>query len=127
MAPFISAKGRRIISEKIRPLGDRVKRIHTDGFIISDKNTEQLIERYVGGKSDLKIVKSGIVTIKNVMNLKWVDFDEIVSPSTKSEKSPIHYLPLPTEILDRIIERIGTRKCILFYLLISNGIILLED
>jgi len=40
MAPFITAKGRRIISEKISPLGDRVKRIHTDGFIISDKNTE---------------------------------------------------------------------------------------
>ncbi|GES89736.1 hypothetical protein GLOIN_2v1772900 [Rhizophagus clarus] len=38
------------------------------------------------------------------MNFKWIDFDEIVSPSTKSEKSPIHYLPLPTEILDRIFQ-----------------------
>ncbi|PKY40427.1 hypothetical protein RhiirA4_415849 [Rhizophagus irregularis] len=105
MAPFISAKGCRIISEKIRPLGDRVKRIHTDGFIISDKNTEQLIERYVGGKSNLKIAKSGIVSIKNVMNLKWVDFEEIIPPSSaKTEKSPIHYLPLPTEILDRIFQ-----------------------
>ena len=50
MAPFILAKRHKIISEKIRPLGDRVKRIHTDGFIISDKNTEQLLERYVGGE-----------------------------------------------------------------------------
>ncbi|CAB5180843.1 unnamed protein product [Rhizophagus irregularis] len=46
MAPFISAKGRKILSEKIRPLGDCVKRIHTDGFIISGKATDQLIERY---------------------------------------------------------------------------------
>ncbi|GBC05734.1 hypothetical protein RclHR1_00640022 [Rhizophagus clarus] len=51
MAPFILAKGRKVILEKIRPLGNCVKRIHTDGFIISDKNTEQLIERYVGGKT----------------------------------------------------------------------------
>ncbi|CAB4432473.1 unnamed protein product [Rhizophagus irregularis] len=80
MAPFISAKGRKILSEKIRPLGDCVKRIHTDGFIISGKATDQLIERY-----------------------RWVDFEEIVPPtSTKSERSPIRYLPLPNEILDRI-------------------------
>ena len=103
MAPFISAKGRKIISEKIKPLGDRVKRIHTDGFIISDKNTEQLLERYVGN-GKLKIANSGFVSIKNVMNIKWSNFEEIVPPSTKSEKSPIHYLPLPTEILDRIFQ-----------------------
>ena len=108
-------KKRKIIL-KIRPLY-RVKHIHTDGFIISDKNTNQLIERYVS-EDDLKIVKSGIVSIKNVMNLKWIDFDEIVSPSTKSEKSPIHYLPLPNEILDRIFQyhrKMRTRNYILFY------------
>ncbi|GBB97616.1 hypothetical protein RclHR1_30130001 [Rhizophagus clarus] len=104
MAPFISAKRCKIISEKIKPLGDRVKRIHTDGFIISDKNTEQLIERYVGEKSDLKIAKSGIVTIKNVMNLKWIDFEEIVSLSLKSEKSPIYFISLPNKIFDRIFQ-----------------------
>ncbi|PKY29275.1 hypothetical protein RhiirB3_391693 [Rhizophagus irregularis] len=54
MAPFISAKGRKILSEKIRPLGDCVKRIHTDGFIISGKATDQLIERY-RVRSKLKI------------------------------------------------------------------------
>src|SRR4051812_34666105 len=105
MAPFISAKGRKIISEKIRPLGDRVKHIHTDGFIISDKNTEQLIERYVGRKSDLKIAKSGIVTIKNVINLKWINFEEIDPPSPKSEKSSIYYITsMPNEILNRIFQ-----------------------
>ncbi|CAB4391451.1 unnamed protein product [Rhizophagus irregularis] len=75
MAPFISAKGRKILSEKIRPLGDCVKRIHTDGFIISGKATDQLIERY-------RV--------------------RIPPTSTKSERSPIRYLPLPNEILDRI-------------------------
>lgn len=103
MAPFISAKGRKIISEKIKPLGDRVKRIHTDGFIISDKNTEQLLERYEG-KGKLKVAKSGFVSIKNVMNIKWSDFEEIVPSSTKSGKSPIRYISLPNEILNRIFQ-----------------------
>jgi hypothetical protein len=70
--------------EKIRALGDRIKRIHTDGFI------DQLIGRYEDERSELKIVKSGIVSIKNVMNLKWVNFEEIIPPSSaKTEKSPI--------------------------------------
>ena len=43
MAPFISAKGRKIISEKIRTLGERVKRIHTDGYIILGKTTDQML------------------------------------------------------------------------------------
>ncbi|CAB4491614.1 unnamed protein product [Rhizophagus irregularis] len=46
-----------------------------DGFIISGKATNQLIERY-----RLRIPPT----------------------STKSERSPIRYLPLPNEILDRI-------------------------
>ncbi|CAG8755989.1 17052_t:CDS:2, partial [Racocetra fulgida] len=63
--------GRKIISEEIRPLGDRVKRIHTDGFIISGKATDQLLgRRYEGGQRDLKIVNSGNVSIKNVMRLE---------------------------------------------------------
>ncbi|GES77022.1 hypothetical protein GLOIN_2v1772900 [Rhizophagus clarus] len=68
MAPFISVKGRKIISEKIRPLGDRVKRIHTDGYIILGKATDQMLgHEYEGGWRDLKIVKTGVISIKNVM------------------------------------------------------------
>jgi hypothetical protein len=68
MALFISARRRKIISEEIRPLGDHIKHIHTDGFIISGKVTDQLLgRRYEGGWRDLKIVKSGTVSIKNVM------------------------------------------------------------
>ena len=74
MAPFISAKGRKIVSEKIRPLGDRVKRIHTDGYIISGKATDQMLgQEYAGGWRNLKIVKTGVISIKNVMRLEWTD------------------------------------------------------
>ncbi|CAG8474768.1 12990_t:CDS:1, partial [Ambispora leptoticha] len=75
MAPFISARGHKTISEKIIPLEDRVKQIHTDGFIISSKNTEQLIVKYESAVvSDLKIIKSGIVSIKNVDEFKMGRF-----------------------------------------------------
>ena len=67
MVPFILARGHKIASEKIKLLGDHVKRINTDGFIISGKNSEQPIGKQAG---ELKIIKSGFVSIKNVMNLK---------------------------------------------------------
>ncbi|CAG8440699.1 17207_t:CDS:2 [Dentiscutata heterogama] len=104
MAPFISAKGRKIISKKIRPLDERIKRIHTNGYIILGKATDQMLGiEYAGGRREQKIVKTDIVLIKNVINLKWVDFEEIIPPvSMKLEKSLIYYLPLPNEILDRI-------------------------
>jgi hypothetical protein len=37
IAPFISAKGHKTISEKIKPLEDCVKRIHTDGLLFRMK------------------------------------------------------------------------------------------
>ncbi|CAG8684807.1 25357_t:CDS:2, partial [Racocetra persica] len=44
MAPFILAKGRKTVSEKIRSLGDRIKHVHTDGFILSEwTNFEEII------------------------------------------------------------------------------------
>lgn len=72
--------------------GERVKRIHTEGYIIPVKATDQmLVIEYAGGtwKERAKIVKTGIMSIKNVMNLKWVNFEEIVPLiSTKSENHP---------------------------------------
>ncbi|CAG8669839.1 6663_t:CDS:2, partial [Paraglomus brasilianum] len=35
--PFLLASARRRISEIVKPLGDQVKRIHTDGFIVAGK------------------------------------------------------------------------------------------
>ncbi|KAF0497942.1 hypothetical protein F8M41_020619 [Gigaspora margarita] len=105
MAPFILARGCKIISEEIRPLGDRIKRIHTDGFIISGKATDQLLERrYEGGRRDLKIVNSGNVSIKNVMRLEWTNVEEIIpTTSTNSKKSTIRYIStMPNEIFERI-------------------------
>src|SRR5688572_6520574 len=107
MAPFISAKGRKIISEKIRPLGDRVKRIHTDGYIISGKATDQMLgQEYEGGWRDLKIVKTGFISIKNVMRLEWSNFEELIPATpTNTKKSSIRYITsMPNEILDRIFQ-----------------------
>jgi hypothetical protein len=107
MAPFISAKGRKIISEKIRPLGDHVKRIHTDGYIISGKATDQMLgQEYEGGWRDLKIVKTGFLSIKNVMRLEWSNFEELIpTKPTNSKKSSIRYIAtMPNEILNRIFQ-----------------------
>ncbi|KAF0383809.1 hypothetical protein F8M41_011718 [Gigaspora margarita] len=107
MALFISARGRKIISEEIRPLGDCVKCIHTDGFIISGKATDQLLgRRYESGRRDLKIVNSGNVSIKNVMRLEWTNFEEIIPTTpTNSKKSTIHYIStIPNEIFERIFQ-----------------------
>ena len=104
MIPFISVKRYKIISEKIRLLGEHVKRIHINRYIILDKATKQMLGiKYVGRKREQKIVKIVVILIKNVMNLKWVDFDEIISlPIEKSEKTLIYYISLPNEILKRI-------------------------
>ncbi|CAG8780751.1 30817_t:CDS:2, partial [Racocetra persica] len=55
MAPFISARGCKTVSEKIRSLGDRIKRVHTDGFILSGKISDQVIGKQAG---ELKIVNA---------------------------------------------------------------------
>ncbi|PKY23741.1 hypothetical protein RhiirB3_387460 [Rhizophagus irregularis] len=42
MKPFILALGRKTITELIKPISNQVKRIHTDGFIITDTNNALL-------------------------------------------------------------------------------------
>ncbi|GBC01803.1 hypothetical protein RclHR1_43380001, partial [Rhizophagus clarus] len=107
MAPFISAKGHKIISEKIRPLGERIKRIHTDGYIILGKATDQMLGiEYVGGRREQKVIKTGDVSIKNRMRLEWTNFEKIIPATpTNSKKSTIRYIAtMPNEILDRIFQ-----------------------
>lgn len=65
--------------------------------------------------SELKIVKSGVVLINNVMSLKWVDFEEII-PLLRN--SHIWYLFLPNEILDRIFQHHGKDRDEKMYLLL---------
>ncbi|CAG8779739.1 12173_t:CDS:1, partial [Rhizophagus irregularis] len=37
IAPFLLARGRKITSEAIQPYKDKVRRIHTDGFILEEQ------------------------------------------------------------------------------------------
>ena len=40
IAPFLLAQGRKIISQKVEPFKDKVRRIHTDGFILEEDLTQ---------------------------------------------------------------------------------------
>ncbi|CAG8519399.1 36617_t:CDS:2 [Racocetra persica] len=103
MASFISARGRKTVSEKIRSLGDHIKRVHTDKFILSGKISDQVIGKQAG---ELKIVNAGNVSIKNAMRLEWTNFEEIIpTTSTKLKESTIHYVTaMPNEIFERIFQ-----------------------
>ena len=69
IAPFILVQGRKIISETIEPYNNKVRRIHTDGFILKE-NPEQpnLIlcpDNAPKTLGALKFEKEGICHIKN--------------------------------------------------------------
>ena len=40
IAPFILAQGRKIISQNIQPYKDKIRRIHTDGFILEEDSKQ---------------------------------------------------------------------------------------
>jgi hypothetical protein len=64
-----------------------------------------LEQEYEGGWRDLKIVKTGFLSIKNVM-LDWTNFEEIIPiTTTNSKKSTIRYISsMLNEILNRIFQ-----------------------
>ncbi|RIB21195.1 hypothetical protein C2G38_2177342 [Gigaspora rosea] len=65
--PFLLASARKTISEIVKPLGDQVKRIHTDGFIVAGK-----VELKTGIEiGDLKFEKRGICIVKNCISVTW--------------------------------------------------------
>src|SRR6185369_3061459 len=103
-------RGRKIVSERIMSLGDRVKRIHTDGFIIAGNTTDLTTGMQTG---ELKIVNSGNVAIKNVMNFRWINSEkanyEILAESEK-QKAASKYIVLPNELLTKIFLYISTDK-----------------
>ncbi|CAG8617802.1 7990_t:CDS:2, partial [Diversispora eburnea] len=58
---------RKRISEIVRPLGDQVKRIHANGFIVAGQvNLKTDIEM-----CELKLEKRGVCTIKNCISIIW--------------------------------------------------------
>jgi len=67
IGPFIIAKGRENINSLIYPFLDKVKRVHTDGFIMTEALPTEMLG---GGIGDLKLEEaSQSCTIKNVMSV----------------------------------------------------------
>nr|CAG8574154.1 3962_t:CDS:2 [Entrophospora candida] len=65
--PFLLASARKRISEIVKPLGDQVKCIHTDGFIIAGK-----VELKTGIEmGELKFEKRGVCEVKNCISVTW--------------------------------------------------------
>ncbi|CAJ0643571.1 6071_t:CDS:2 [Entrophospora sp. SA101] len=65
--PFLLASARKRISEIVKPLGDQVKRIHTDGFIVAGK-----VELKTGIEmGELKFEKRGVCEVKNCISVTW--------------------------------------------------------
>ncbi|CAG8486644.1 1713_t:CDS:2 [Ambispora gerdemannii] len=61
------ASARKTISEIVKPLGNQVKRIHTDGFIVAGRvNLKTGIEM-----GELKLEKRGICVVKNCITVIW--------------------------------------------------------
>jgi len=75
IAPFILAQGRKIISENIEPHKDKVRRVHTDGFILEeDPKKTPLIncpENASKTLKSLKFEKEGMVHVKNANQVTW--------------------------------------------------------
>ena len=78
--PFILALARKAILEQTKQIIDKVKRIHTDGFIVSVQANLETNGYMLGG---LKLKKRGNVKIKNVNNITWSLLE--ILPSNKSE------------------------------------------
>ncbi|RHZ67234.1 hypothetical protein Glove_302g42 [Diversispora epigaea] len=79
--PFLLASTRKTISEIVKPLGDQVKRIHTDGFIVVGR-----VNLKTGKKiGELKLEKRGICTVKNYITVTWkLPYPEIPNLITNS-------------------------------------------
>ena len=77
IAPFIIAQGRKIISETIEPYKEKVKRVHTDGFILSeDPENSHLIDCSEDASKTLKSLKfekEGKVLVKNANQVVWLE------------------------------------------------------
>ncbi|RGB39944.1 hypothetical protein C1646_753849 [Rhizophagus diaphanus] len=74
--PFLLALVRKTISETVEKFGDKVKRIHTDGFVISGDNN---IEPKYLKENGLSIKKKGNCIVKNCNDVKWTDTLKIES------------------------------------------------
>ena len=75
ISPFLLAQGRKIISEQVEPYKDKVKHIHTDGFILDELPEQSPLIRCAENASTtlkkLKYEKEGKCHIKNANQVIW--------------------------------------------------------
>jgi len=75
IAPFLLAHGRKIISETVQPYMDKVRRIHTDGFVLEeDSASAPLINCSNDAFKTLKTLKferEGECHVKNANQVIW--------------------------------------------------------
>ena len=76
IAPFLLAQGRKIISQQLEPYKDKVRRIHTDGFILEeDASQPPLINCAEDASKTLKALKyekEGKCYVKNANQVSWL-------------------------------------------------------
>ena len=77
IAPFLLAQGRKIISQQLEPFKDKVRRVHTDGFILEESlNQPPLINCLENASQTLKALKyekEGECYIKNANQVIWIE------------------------------------------------------
>lgn len=75
IAPFLTSVARKTVSEAIRPYVDKVRRIHTDGFILEESlENPHLINCPANAPKTLgalKFEKEGICHVKNANQVSW--------------------------------------------------------
>ncbi|GET53364.1 hypothetical protein GLOIN_2v1849173 [Rhizophagus irregularis DAOM 181602=DAOM 197198] len=75
IAPFLLARGRKITSEAIQPYKDKVRRIHTDGFILEEQpDNPALFTCSENADTTLKTFKfetAGYCHVKNANKVIW--------------------------------------------------------
>ena len=71
-APFILARVRKEMATMLLPHVDNVRRVHTDGAVLSyDTLPADLASRVGGGLGDLKLEHQVNVSVKNSIRVKW--------------------------------------------------------
>ncbi|CAB5199887.1 unnamed protein product [Rhizophagus irregularis] len=102
MKPFILALARKTITETIRPISNHVKRIHTDGFILTNTIDNNL---QVGPNTgDLKCEKNGSVIIKNSINVSWTNTEKEITNFVDKQGKKEREVTIPNELITIIIE-----------------------
>ena len=75
IAPFILAQGRKVVSQSIEPYKDKVRRVHTDGFILEETSDNPPLITCLDDASktlsSLKYEKEGKCYVKNANQVIW--------------------------------------------------------